>query len=76
MRVNAVTPGFVATPGVEAQMGIAADDIDREDVDRRIGTEAEIADVVQFLASPAASYVVGETLTAAGRPLTDSLPEP
>ncbi|WP_433624251.1 SDR family NAD(P)-dependent oxidoreductase [Halomicrococcus sp. NG-SE-24] len=68
VRVNCVAPGFVATPGLESQMGISADDIERDDVERRVGTSEEIADVVQFLASPAASYLVGETITAAGVP--------
>jgi NAD(P)-dependent dehydrogenase (short-subunit alcohol dehydrogenase family) len=68
VRVNCISPGFVATPGVENQMGISAEDVDRETVERRLGTSEEIADVAQFLASPAASYVVGETITAAGVP--------
>ncbi|RBI64215.1 3-oxoacyl-ACP reductase [halophilic archaeon] len=68
VRVNCVAPGFVATPGLESQMGISADDVERDDVERRVGTSEEIADVVQFLASPAASYLVGETVTAAGVP--------
>lgn len=72
VRVNAIAPGFVATPGLESQMGISADDIDRDDVDREIGTSQEIADIARFLASPAASYVNGETLVAEGVP---SVPE-
>lgn len=68
VRVNAVAPGFVATKGVEAQMGISADEVDRDEIDRRMGTVEEIADVVQFLASPASSYLVGQTLEAAGKP--------
>ncbi|MXV62156.1 glucose 1-dehydrogenase [Natronorubrum sp. JWXQ-INN-674] len=68
VRVNCIAPGFVATPGVESQMGVSADNIDREEVARRIGTVEEIADVTQFLASPASSYVVGETITAQGVP--------
>ncbi|WP_423743341.1 SDR family NAD(P)-dependent oxidoreductase (plasmid) [Haladaptatus sp. SPP-AMP-3] len=68
VRVNCIAPGFVATPGVESQMGVSADDIDRETVKRRIGTTEEIADLAQFLASPASSYLVGETVTAAGVP--------
>jgi NAD(P)-dependent dehydrogenase (short-subunit alcohol dehydrogenase family) len=68
VRVNCIAPGFVATPGVESQMGVSADDIDRSDVDRRIGLEEEIADVAQFLASDASSYMTGETLTAKGVP--------
>ncbi|WP_254761608.1 SDR family NAD(P)-dependent oxidoreductase [Natrinema marinum] len=68
VRVNCIAPGFVATPGVESQMGISADTIDREEVGRRIGTVEEIADVTQFLASPASSYMVGETITVQGVP--------
>ncbi len=68
VRVNCIAPGFVATPGVASQMGVTADEIDREDVDRRIGTSEEIADVAQFLASPAASYLTGETVTPRGVP--------
>ncbi|ELY67827.1 SDR family NAD(P)-dependent oxidoreductase [Natrinema versiforme] len=68
VRVNCIAPGFVATPGVESQMGVSADNIDREEVARRIGTVEEIADLTQFLASPASSYIVGETVTAQGVP--------
>ena len=75
VRVNCIAPGFVATPGVESQMGVSADEIDRSEVERRIGTTEEIADLAQFLASPASSYVVGETVTAAGVPRIDESPE-
>jgi 3-oxoacyl-[acyl-carrier protein] reductase len=68
VRVNCIAPGFVATPGVESQMGVSADDIDRSDVDRQIGVEEEIADLTQFLASDASSYITGETITAKGVP--------
>jgi NAD(P)-dependent dehydrogenase (short-subunit alcohol dehydrogenase family) len=71
VRVNCIAPGFVATPGVESQMGVSAENIDRDDVARRIGTVEEIADVTQFLASPASSYLVGETITAQGVPQID-----
>ena len=68
VRVNCIAPGFVATPGVESQMGVSADDIDRSEVDRQIGVEEEIADLTQFLASDASSYITGETITAKGVP--------
>ncbi|WP_335999039.1 SDR family NAD(P)-dependent oxidoreductase [Halorientalis halophila] len=68
VRVNCIAPGFVATPGVASQMGVTADEIDREDIDRRIGLSEEIADVAQFLASEASSYVTGQTITAKGVP--------
>ena len=75
IRVNCVAPGFVATPGVESQMGVAADDVDRDEVERRMGRSEEIADIVQFLASEASSYVVGETVTAKGVPDIEESPE-
>jgi 3-oxoacyl-[acyl-carrier protein] reductase len=68
VRVNAIAPGFVATPGLESQMGISAEDIDRETVDREIGLSQEIADIARFLASDAASFVDGETIVAEGVP--------
>ena len=75
VRVNCIAPGFVATPGVASQMGVTADEIDRGEVDRKIGTSEEIADVAQFLASPAASYLTGETITARGVPDIMESPE-
>lgn len=68
VRINCIAPGFVATPGVESQMGVSAEEIDRNEVDRRVGEPQEIADIAQFLASPASSYIVGETITARGVP--------
>ncbi len=68
IRVNCVAPGLVATPGVASQMGITAGEIDREEVDRTIGVVEEIADVTQFLASPASSYINGETICPMGTP--------
>ncbi|PSQ19882.1 3-oxoacyl-ACP reductase [Halobacteriales archaeon QS_9_67_17] len=75
IRVNCIAPGFVATPGVESQMGVSAEDIDRAAVERRIGHSEEIADLVQFLASDASSYLVGETIEAKGVPPIDESPE-
>jgi len=75
VRVNAIAPGFVATPGLETQMGISAADIDRERVDREIGLSQEIADIARFLASDAASFVDGETIVAEGVPsVVEELP--
>lgn len=68
VRVNCISPGFVATPGVETQMGVTADEIERSSVERRIGLSEEIADIAQFLASDASTYIVGETIRAAGVP--------
>lgn len=75
VRVNCIAPGFVATKGVENQMGISAEEVDRTEVERRMGTVDEIADLAQFLASPASSYIIGETITAQGVPRIEESPE-
>lgn len=75
VRVNCIAPGFIATPGAVSVDDTDPSDIDRSNVDRTIGTTGEIADVVEFLASPAASFVVGETLTVRGVPQHSGEPE-
>lgn len=75
VRVNCVAPGYVATEGVQEQMGIDAGDVERTEIDRNMGLTGEIADIVQFLASPASSYIVGQTITCQGVPPTLELPD-
>jgi 3-oxoacyl-[acyl-carrier protein] reductase len=54
---------------------VSADDIDRRDPERTIGEPDEVADIVSFLASPASSFVVGETVVARGVPDIAETPE-
>jgi NAD(P)-dependent dehydrogenase (short-subunit alcohol dehydrogenase family) len=69
VRVNAVAPGVVLTPGVEHVLDKDIDAVpDRETVDRQIGYPEEVADLVQFLVSPAASYITGEVVDIRGVP--------
>ncbi|AQL42319.1 3-oxoacyl-ACP reductase [Halorientalis sp. IM1011] len=69
IRVNCVAPGLIQTPGVAETLGIDSEDMPpREQVDRRIGHGEDIADVVQFLVSPAAAFMTGETVTVKGVP--------
>lgn len=63
VTVNAVAPGFVET-GLTADL--PEDAFAGEIPVRRAGTAEEIAACVGFLASDAASYVTGTTLTADG----------
>ena len=69
IRVNCVAPGLVQTPGVAKTLGIREESMPpREAVDRRIGHTEDVADVVQFLASDAAAFITGETVTVEGVP--------
>ena len=69
IRVNAVAPGTIATE-LAAQAVLTSDEARRKILGRtpmkRLGEPAEIADVVAWLASDAASYVTGEIVTADG----------
>jgi 3-oxoacyl-[acyl-carrier protein] reductase len=66
IRVNTVVPGLIATG--------MAQRLDHRVVDRyvervpmgRLGTAEEVAEVVLFLASPAASYVTGQAIVVDG----------
>ena len=68
VRVNGIAPGFIATDAFIEHWGVGDDDIDRSETNRRIGSVDEIADIAHFLATPAASFINGETLTAQGVP--------
>jgi len=76
IRVNCIAPGLIQTPGVADVLGLDADSLPaREETDRQIGRTEEIADLAQFLASPASSFLNGETITAKGRPRTEEFDE-
>jgi 3-oxoacyl-[acyl-carrier protein] reductase len=62
ITVNAVAPGFVETRFTADVNGDALGEIPA----RRAGTPDEVAACVRFLASDAASYVTGTTLTVDG----------
>ena len=66
IRVNAVAPGFIATPILDTMPEkVIADMAERVPL-KRMGTAAEIANVYAFLASDEASYVNGAVLEVAG----------
>jgi NAD(P)-dependent dehydrogenase (short-subunit alcohol dehydrogenase family) len=68
VRINAVAPGPILTGRMAEYLGADPEAIDEDDVDRVIGTPDEVARVVQVLASPAASFVQGETVYVKGPP--------
>jgi NAD(P)-dependent dehydrogenase (short-subunit alcohol dehydrogenase family) len=69
IRVNAVAPTFVHTPGTGPALSdpeFRADVIERIAALHRIGEPIEVAGAVVFLASPAASLITGHTLLIDG----------
>ena len=69
IRVNAVAPTFINTPGTEPALADPAfRNIVKEKIAalHRIGEPMEVAGAVVFLASPAASLITGQTLLIDG----------
>ena len=73
IRVNAVAPGTIATE-LAAKAVLTSEEARRRILSRtpmkRLGEPAEVADVVAWLASDAASYVTGEIVTVDGGRMT------
>jgi NAD(P)-dependent dehydrogenase (short-subunit alcohol dehydrogenase family) len=74
IRVNAVSPGPIDTPMFTAEkLGVSAKELERiagwalgQVPMNRFGKPEEVAQVIAFLASPAASYVNGAEYTVGG----------
>ena len=66
IRINAVAPGFIETKMTEA----LPDDVRKKMMEnipmKRFGAPEDVAKVVVFLASEAASYMTGQVLTISG----------
>ena len=69
IRVNAVAPGPIESPGAAKQLWNTPEAIERitEMVPlKRWGTPREVADAVAFLVAPGAGFITGEILTIDG----------
>src|SRR5215467_2987626 len=69
IRVNAVAPTFIQTPGTESVLSdpvFRSNTIERIAALHRIGEPMEVAGSVVFLVSPAASLITGHTLLIDG----------
>lgn len=69
IRVNAVAPGPIESPGAARQLWNSPEAVDRITGMvplRRWGTPGDVADAVAFLVSPHATFITGETLTIDG----------
>lgn len=69
IRINAVSPGVIRTPGVEKyfeEQPKIAEGLKRAAVMNRIGEPEEIAEAVVFLLSDRASFITGQILSVDG----------
>lgn len=69
IRVNAVAPTFIRTPGTEEALAnevFRADVLERIAALHRIGEPEDVTGAVIFLASPAAALITGHTLVVDG----------
>ena len=74
IRVNAVAPGFIVTEQSRALMAQGVADPTeraRRTALGRLGQPREVAEVIAWLASPASSYVTGQTIVVDGGFLAD-----
>ena len=69
IRVNCVVPGYVRTDLIDqlvAEGKLAIKDLERRTPQKRLGTGAEIAKAVCYVASDDAAYMTGETMVIDG----------
>ncbi|MEE2706325.1 MAG: 3-oxoacyl-[acyl-carrier-protein] reductase [Planctomycetota bacterium] len=66
ITVNAIAPGFIHTEMAESLGEVVLKEVEKRIPTKRLGQPDEVADLVLFLASDAAAYITGATLTIDG----------
>ena len=66
VTVNAVAPGFIETEMTAALGPLVVDEVKKRVPAKRLGTPADVAAAVLFLASHDSSYLTGQVLTVDG----------
>jgi 3-oxoacyl-[acyl-carrier protein] reductase len=66
VTINAVAPGFIESDMTATLGPVIVEEVKKRIPAKRLGTAADVAAAVLFLASPAAAYVTGHVLTVDG----------
>ena len=66
VTINAVAPGFIESDRTATLGPAVVDEAKKRIPAKRLGTPAEVAAAILFLASPAASYITGQVITVDG----------
>jgi citronellol/citronellal dehydrogenase len=65
IALNCVAPGWIDTEGVRGY-GLDLDDVAAQVPMKRLGSAAEVGDLIAYLASPQAGYITGQTIAIDG----------
>jgi len=66
VTVNAVAPGYIVTPMTDVLTDEQRETLMKSVAIQRLGTPADVADAIAFLAGPGASYITGTVINVSG----------